>query len=286
MKPPQFDYAAPQTLDEALALLSGDADAKLLAGGQSLVPLLNMRLAYPELLVDLRRVDGLGSIEQSNGRILVGSMVTQHEAETNHLLAQRCPLIADAARHIAHPQIRSRGTVGGSVAHADPAAELPAVVVALDATVQAVGPGGARAIPGADLYATTLTTALAEDEIVTAIDFPAAPEGSGAACVEVARRPGDYAMCGGVGQVTVSRERFSEVRLCLFGISDTPVRASAVEEALSDHEATGEMIAAATSNPTEDVELMGDSRASEAYSRQLASVVARRTLEAALGRTG
>ena len=141
VKPPPFDYAAPESLDEAIGLLAGDLDAKLLAGGQSLVPLLSMRLAYPDLLVDLRRVAGLDTISESDGHLVIGAMVRQLQAETSDTVAARCPLIVQALRQVAHPQIRARGTVGGSIAHADPAGELPAVALALDARARVRGPG-------------------------------------------------------------------------------------------------------------------------------------------------
>lgn len=285
MKPPPFDYEAPESIEDAVALLADDTEAKVLAGGQSLVPLLSMRLAHPDLLVDLRRISGLDSISHEGDTVVVGAMATQHDAETNHLLHALCPLIPDALRYVAHPQIRTRGTVGGSVAHGDPAAELPAVVVALDATVQVAGQGATRSIAGADLFSTTMTTSLDEGEILTAVEFPAAPPGSGAACVEVARRAGDYAMCGGVAQVTVADGSFSDVRLVLFGISDTPVRIANVEQALNGGDASADAIAAATRATTDDVSLMGDARVDEDYARQLASVVAKRSLQTALERT-
>lgn len=284
MKPPPFDYAAPETLEEALDLLSGGRDAKVLAGGQSLVPLLALRLAAPDLLIDLRRIEGLDTIASSNGSVVVGAMATQHEAEINRLLAERCPLVPDALHHVAHPQIRSRGTVGGSVAHADPAAELPAVVTALDATVRVTGPLGERTIAAADLYATTLTSTIAEDEILTAVEFPAAPAGSGAACVEIARRSGDYAMCGGVAQVTVADGAFTDVRMVLFGLATTPARLSDLEARLRGAEATPDAIAEVAPAASEGVELTGDDRVPDDYRRQLASVVTRRALTQALER--
>jgi carbon-monoxide dehydrogenase medium subunit len=284
VKPPPFDYTAPESVEEALDLLSGEADAKLLAGGQSLLPLLSLRLTHPEMLIDLRRVQGLDGIAESDDGVRVGAMATQHDAETSHLLAELCPLVNDALRHVAHPQIRSRGTVGGSVAHADPAAELPAAVVALDASAVVRGPTGERAIAAADLYRGALTSTIAADEILVALEFPAAPGGSGAACVEVARRSGDYAMCGGAAQVTVADGSFTEVRLAIFGLAGTPVRISNVEAALRDGEATAEAIASATSATTEGIELIADPRVSESYKRHLASVVARRALQRALER--
>lgn len=284
MKPPVFDYEAPESVEDAVALLKGSDDAKLLAGGQSLLPILSLRLSHPELLVDLRRITALDEISTSNGSVVVGAMATQHDGESNHLLAEHCPLVPDALRQVAHPQIRSRGTIGGSVAHADPAAELPAVAVALDASIHVAGPSGERAIPASELYTAALTSTIAEDEVLTAIELPVAPQGSGAACVEVARRSGDYAMCGAVAQVTVENGSLSDVRLALFGLANTPVRITSVELVLSGGEASAEAIGAATPTATEGIELIEDARVSPDYKRHIASVVSRRALEAALER--
>jgi carbon-monoxide dehydrogenase medium subunit len=249
------------------------------------VPLLALRLAAPDLLIDLRRIEGLDMIASSNGRVVVGAMATQHAAEVSRLLAERCPLVPDALHHVAHPQIRSRGTVGGSVAHADPAAELPAVVTALGATIRVTGPSGERVIAAADLYTTTLTSTIADDEILTAVEFPAAPAGSGTACVEIARRSGDYAMCGGVAQVTVEDGSFADVRLVLFGLATTPARLSGLEDRLRGGDATAEAIGAVAPAAAEGIELTHDDRVSDDYRRQLASVVTRRALAKALERS-
>lgn len=287
MKPPSFDYAAPASVEEAVALLGDDdRETKVLAGGQSLIPLLSLRLAHPDLLVDLRRIDALDAIEHERDRVVVGAMATQRDAETNHLLHELCPLVPEALANVAHPQIRSRGTVGGSVAHGDPAAELPAVLVALDATVRAVGPAGARTIAAADLYAGMMTTTLAEDEVLTAVELPVAPQGSGWGCVEVARRAGDYAMAGAVAQMTREGRSLTDVRLVLFGVSDTPARIGNVERALAGADATQEAIAEAAGSTADELKLMGDRRVDEEYSRHLACVVAKRALTAALERTG
>jgi carbon-monoxide dehydrogenase medium subunit len=286
VKPPSFDYVAPPSLDEAVAVLADeDQDSKVLAGGQSLIPLLSLRLAYPDVLVDLGRIDGLGSIEHADDTVVIGAMATQHEAETSHLLHELCPLVPEALANVAHPQIRSRGTVGGSVAHGDPAAELPAVVVALDATVRAVGPNGTRTIAARDLYSGMMTTTLREDEVLTSVEIPTVREGSGSACVEVARRAGDYAMAGAVAQVTVEKGTFADTRLVLFSVSDTPARIDAVERALTGAEAKPEVIARATAAAAEDLDLLADPRVSQDYARHLAEVVARRALTTALERS-
>jgi aerobic carbon-monoxide dehydrogenase medium subunit len=285
VKPPPFDYVAPSSVDEAVAQLgNGDGETKVLAGGQSLIPLLSMRLAYPDLLVDLRRIEGLDAIEHDGDRVVVGAMATQREAESSHLLHELCPLVPEALTNVAHPQIRSRGTVGGSVAHGDPAAELPAVIVALDASVRAVGPAGARTIAGGDLYTGMMTTALAEDEVLTGVELPVAPPGSGWGCVEVARRAGDYAMAGAVAQVATDGGSFSDVRLALFGVSGTPARIGNVERELTGSGATPEAIEEATAATADELKLIVDPRVDENYSRHLACVVAKRALTTALER--
>jgi aerobic carbon-monoxide dehydrogenase medium subunit len=281
VKPPPLDYAAPESLDEAVGLLDGDLDAKVLAGGQSLVPLLSMRLAYPDLLVDLRRIAGLDEIAESGQHLVIGAMVTQREAETSETVRSRCPLVVQALRHVAHPQIRARGTVCGSIAHADPAGELPAVAVALDARVRVRGPEGERVVPAADLYRGMLTTSLAEAEIVTAVEFPADGDGSGSACVELARRAGDYALCGAVARVSTVGGVVAEARLALFGVADRPVRAAAAEAALRETPAA-EAPGVAAARATDDVTFADDPQAPAGYRRQLAAVSARRAIAQAL----
>jgi carbon-monoxide dehydrogenase medium subunit len=281
VKPPPFDYAAPEELDEAVGLLTGEHDAKVLAGGQSLVPLLSMRLAYPDLLVDLRRVAGLDTISESDGRLAIGAMVRQLDAEASDAVAARCPLVVEALRHVAHPQIRARGTVGGSIAHADPAGELPAVAVALDATVRVRGPGGERLVPAAELYTGTFSTSLGDGEIVRAVEFPVADDGTGAACVEVARRAGDYALCGAVAQVSTADGVVADARLALFGVADRPVRADAAEAALRGtpvDEAAG--VAAAT--VASELQFRDEPQLPADYRRQLATVSAQRAIAQAL----
>jgi carbon-monoxide dehydrogenase medium subunit len=281
VKPPPFDYAAPERLDEAIGLLAGDLDAKLLAGGQSLVPLLSMRLAYPDLLVDLRRIAGLDRISESDGHLVIGAMVRQLRAETSDTVAARCPLIVQALRQVAHPQIRARGTVGGSIAHADPAGELPAVAVALDARARVRGPSGERLVPAADLYRGTFTTSLAEGEIVCAVEFPVADDGAGAACVEVARRQGDYALCGAVAQVSTVDGLVAGARLALFGVADRPLRALAAEAELCETPA-GDAPGVAAAKVVEEIAFADDPQLPADYRRQIAAVSAQRAIAQAL----
>lgn len=283
MKPPEFDYEAPATLDDALTLLRDDADAKLLAGGQSLIPLLALRLAAPSLLVDLRRVPGLDTIERHGGVITIGAMVRQRRAERDDAIRACAPLVASAARHVAHPQIRSRGTVGGSVAHADPAAELPAVLVALGGRVRTVSSSGERVHAAEDFFTGFLSSALAFDEIVTAVELDVAPPRTGAACVEVAQRAGDYALCGAVAQVTLADGRHIEdARVALLGLSDRPVRARATEAALVGETATAATAAAAAQHAADAGTPIDDPQAPAEYRLHLAEVVTRRALEQAL----
>ncbi len=285
MKPPEFDYAAPESLAETTELLRTNPDAKLLAGGQSLIPLLNFRLAAPSLLVDLRRLPGLDGIDRDDGSVRIGAMVRQRRAEESAALAEACPLVQEALRHVAHPQIRSRGTIGGSIAHADPAAELPAVLVALDGRVRAVGPEGARTIEARDLYTTFFTTSLEPDEVLTEIELPAAPPRTGVACVEVARRAGDYALCGVVAQVTLEEDgSVADPRVALIGVAQRPVRAHATEDLLRGERPDAERIAAAAHAAGDGLNPADDVQASAAYRRHLARVLARRAIEQALER--
>src|SRR5579862_1798385 len=185
MKPPVFDYAAPKTVDEAVGLLAQhEGEAKILAGGQSLMPLLNMRLARPALLVDIARVDGLDQIREVGGGLAIGAMTRQRTVEHSAVVRTHFPLLHTAILNIAHPQNRNQGTVGGSLAHADPAAELPAVAVAVDAEFRAVGPAGERRITAADFFVTYLTTALEPTEVLTEVHFPALPPRTGWSFVE------------------------------------------------------------------------------------------------------
>lgn len=283
MKPAEFDYAAPDSLDEALALVHGADDAKVLAGGQSLVPLLNFRLAAPALLVDLRLVPGLDGVERENGSVRIGAMVRQRAAEEDAQLCAAVPLLAEALRHVAHPQIRSRGTVGGSIAHADPAAELPGLLVALDGRVHVTSVRGERWIDASSLYTGFLGTTLEADEILTAVELPAAPPRTGAACVEVERRAGDYALAGALVQATRGADgAVADVRVALIGVGRRPHRATASEEAVRAGAAPAEAAAVAV----DGLEVSSDAQTSASYRRQVARTLVRRGIELALERAG
>jgi carbon-monoxide dehydrogenase medium subunit len=233
VKPAPFDYHAPTTVDEVTALLSelGD-EAKVLAGGQSLVPMLNLRLARFAALIDIRRVASLRVVDTSGDGLTLGAMVRQCEVEERDDIAAAAPLVAAATPFIGHFQIRSRGTVGGSLAHADPAAEYPAVALALGAELEIASKGGSRAVGAADFFIGTWTTVLEDDEILTSVRFRSWGPGSGFAVEEVARRHGDFAIAGACTGARVANGRIDKTAIALFGMDGTPVRARPAEAAL------------------------------------------------------
>lgn len=285
MKPAEFDYVRATSLDDAVAALDSDEDAKLLAGGQSLVPMLNMRLVRPSVVVDLRRVEGLDGITRTDTTLRIGAMVTQRDAETSPTVGTACPLLVEALCLVAHPQIRNRGTIGGSLAHADPAAELPAVVLLLDGVLRVHGRGGERSIPAAEFFRSYLTTALEPGEILTAVELPVATPRSGSACLEVTRRPGDFPLCGAACHVELGDDgTLTDARLALFGVADRPVRATAAEERLRGARPDERLVAVAAETAVGDLTPRGDLHASPAYRHHLTQVVARRCMAAAVGR--
>lgn len=289
MKPPPFEYAAPETVAEAVSLLEHHAgEAKILAGGQSLMPLLNMRLARPGLLVDVARIDGLDGIREVDGGLAIGAMTRQRSVEHSELVRQRFPLVHAAIMHIAHPQNRNQGTVGGSLAHADPAAELPAIALALDAELRAVGPGGERIIPAADFFVTYLTTALEPTEVLTEVRFPALPPRTGWSFIEVTRRHGDFALTGVVAQLAVDGGgRCSAARIVLFGVGATPIRARRSEQLLVGEPCGPPVFERAGQAASDEIEEpLSDVHASAEYRRDLARVLTRRALATAASRAG
>ena len=287
MKPAAFAYHRPATLDEALDLLADSGDeAKILAGGQSLVPAMSFRLAQPAALIDINRVPGLAFLEPGDdGGLRIGAMTRQRVAEHSALVAARAPLVHQALPSIAHVQIRNRGTVGGSVAHADPAAELPAVMLALGARMRAQSRRGSRWIAAGDFFTGLLSTALAADEILVEIALPPVPERAGHAFVELARRSGDYALAGVAAQVALDAQgRVASARIALLGVGEGPVLASAAAAVLVGQAPSDELVrASADACSTTDIEPHGDVHATPAYRRHLAGVLTRRALTAALG---
>jgi len=284
VKPPKFEYHAPSTLDEALALLARyNGDAKLLAGGQSLVPLLNFRLARPAALIDLNRITSLAYIREHDGHVRLGAMTRQRAIEFSPVVARRLPLLREATRWVGHLPIRSRGTIGGSIAHADPSAEYPAVLTALEGEVVARGPKGERTLSSGALFETYLTTTLAPDEILTEVRLPVMPEGAGWAFEELARRHGDFAIVGVAAAVWRSGGRVT-ARLATAGAGGTPQRLRAAEEIVERDGLGAAAIEAAGRRASELVEPDADIHASADYRRHLAGVLTERALKRAAER--
>ena len=287
MKPPVFDYATPATLAEATALLvQYEGEAKLLSGGQSLVPLLNMRLARPAIVVDLARIPGLDYVRADGDGFAIGAMTRQRTVELSPEVRTRHPLLHAGMQLIAHPQNRNQGTVGGSLAHADPAAELPAMAVALDATFEATGPSGARTITAADFFLTYLTTALESSEILTAVRFPTLPARTGWSMLEVARRHGDFGLAGVVATVTLGADaRIAAARLVLFGVGERAIHARDAEALLVGQTPDATLFADVGAKAAADLdEPLSDVHASADYRRDLARVLAGRALAEATER--
>jgi carbon-monoxide dehydrogenase medium subunit len=287
VKLPPFEYHAPDTVDETLALLSEHGDeAKVLAGGQSVVPLLALRLARPEVLIDINGVDELASMSDRDG-VRIGATVRQRVAEQSVAVGAANPLMTKALRFIGHPAIRNRGTIGGSIAHADPAAELPAVLVALDGDVEARSSRGVRTVSASDLFRGFLTTALEPDELLTTVRFPRLLAGTGWSFQEFSRRSGDFAITGVAAAVRLDESGVvAEARIALSGVGDTPVRATKGEAALVGQAPSDDAWKAAAADAVAGLEPPSDIHASAAYRRQLAAVLIQRALREAHHSTG
>ena len=288
MKPPPFEYRVPDTLDEALFFLAEYGDeARPLAGGQSLVPLMAFRLARPAVLVDLNRVANLGSIGFDDPQVTLGAMVRERAAERSDLVAQRVPLMARALPFIGHEAIRTRGTIGGSLAHADPAAELPAVAVATGAVVVAISQSrGPRTVPADEFFISHFTTALEADELITEVRFPSVAEGTGVAFEEVARRHGDFAMVGVAAVVHLADGVIDRARLVLTGMAEVPLRAKAAEMLLVGARPDAAAFEDAAAAAVADLDPPSDLHGSAAYRRHVAAVLIRRCLERAVAEVG
>jgi len=280
MKAPSFAYARPASVAEALALLAQHKDeARVLAGGQSLVPMLNFRVAAPKVLVDINRIAGLAGIKVARDRIRIGALTRHVELERSADIARHLPLIASAMPHIAHPAIRNRGTFGGSCALADPAAELPACALALGATFVVAGRKGERRVAAQDFFRGLYATALKAGELLVAAEFPLPEPGYACAFGELARRHGDYAMVGVAAHGSTQGQKFSDVRVALFGVGDRPVRAARFERALEGRPATASTIEGALAALDADLDPRADLHASAATKRHLAKVLAGRVLK-------
>jgi carbon-monoxide dehydrogenase medium subunit len=269
--PAKFDYEVASSVEEAVKLLGQAGDAKLLAGGHSLLPLMRLRFARPELLVDIGRLSELSYVKEAGETIAIGALTRHHDLATSDLLRKECPIVAAAAAQVGDPQVRHRGTIGGSAGHADPASDLPTVLVALDAELVAHGPGGERTIAAADFFQGFLETALGPQDVLTEIRVPRLA-GGGSAYVKFHRRAQDWATVGVAAIVSNGG-----ARVALTNMGPTPVRARAVEEAIAsgaDHAAAAAKAAEGTSPPS-------DTNGSAEYRRHLATVLVRRALEQA-----
>jgi len=282
MKLPPFDYACPTTLPEAIQLLASNDDAKAIAGGQSLVPMLAFRLAQPSLLVDLRKLADLRGIRISDAGVTLGAMVRWRDIEDDERLETAHPLLKAAISHVAHYQIRNRGTVGGSIAHADPAAEMPGIAMTCDAEIAVVGKSGAHVIQAADFFQGALTTALTTDEIIVEIRLPAWPAGRRWGFQEFARRRGDFAMAAAaVFYDQDERGKARNAHVGVIGVGDRPLRLAAVEDVLNGESIDEATIAKADAATSAAVDPQDDIHASAAYRRALVGTMVERALRSA-----
>ncbi len=285
MKPGSFRYHRPATIDEAVALLAEHGDqAKLIAGGQSLVPMMNMRLAQPQELIDVNGVAGLDSIREDGAFIEIGALARHQELADSELLRWRCPLLAEAAAGIGHYAIRQRGTIGGSLASADPAAQLPLIAVTLDAQIATVSPRGRRTLRAAEFFRYVMTTALEPDEIIVAVRFPVFAAGEGSAYQAFARRSGDFAIVAVAADVLLHAGRVERLRLGLRGVAATPVRFDALAAALQGRAADEHWAGQAALLYRDGVEVDDSPRIPAIYRRELVEVLVKRALLRALER--
>ncbi|HKV46201.1 MAG TPA: xanthine dehydrogenase family protein subunit M [bacterium] len=285
MKPAQFEYHAPGTVDEAVALLARYGDeAKVLAGGQSLVPLMNMRLARPANIIDINRIEALAYLRYEHRVLRMGALTRQRSAERSPIVAQHCPILRDALRLVGHVQIRNRGTIGGSIAHADPAGELTAILLALDGEVSVRGPKRTRVIAAADLFVTYLTTSLDPHELLVEVRFPVPPAGAGWSWMEIARRHGDFALAGVGVVLAVRADRIAAARIGLTGVGPTPVRAAQAERRLVGQPPSAALWTEAADAVRDAVDPDGDIHASAEYRKHVAGVLTHRALREAYER--
>ena len=286
MKPARVAYHVPATVEEALALLTRyGGEAKLLAGGQSLMPLMNFRLARPAALIDLNAIAGLAYIREDDGQIRFGAMTRQRAIEFSPVVRRRLPLLAEATALVGHLPIRTRGTIGGSIAHADPSAEYPAILAALDGVVVARGPRGERTLRASELFQSYLTTTLAPDEMLVEVRLPAMPDGAGFAFEEFSRRHGDFAIVG-IAAMVVGQGQRCAARLVTAGAGPAPTRLRQAEEILEREGLSDAAIEAAARRAAEVVEPDTDIHATAAYRRNLTRVLTGRALRRAVARMG
>lgn len=282
MIPARFEYEAAGSVDEAIDLLGRDDDAKLLAGGHSLLPLMKLRLARPALLVDIGRIEELAYVRDAGETLAVGALTRHHDVASDPLVQEHCPLLSHAAGLIGDPQVRHRGTIGGSIAHGDPASDLPAVLLALDAEITAKGPDGERTIGSGDMFKGLFETALGPREVVTEIRVPKLGTWKGWSYLKFSRRAQDWATVGVAAVVRRDDGKVEEVAVALTNMGATPLRAGAVEQALAGAQA--DTVAAAAEHAGDDTSPPSDAAASAEFRKHLARVLTRRALEEALSR--
>lgn len=284
MKPARFKYWAPEAVADVVDFLADRGeDTKLLAGGQSLMPVMNMRLARPEYLIDLNRLGGLDEIRRENGHLSIGAMARQEAILESPLAAESCPLLGAAIPWIGHMAIRHRGTLGGTVVHADPAAELPAVAVALDAEMVLLRRSGRRSVPAEEFFISYFTTAAEADELLVEVRFPVQPQGSRVAVREIARRHGDFALAGVVVSLVAHEDgSVSSPRVCALGVDDVPRRLRASESVLDGQVPSEELLREAGRLAAEAVEPEDDMHATASYRREMTGVLTQRAVTEAL----
>jgi carbon-monoxide dehydrogenase medium subunit len=286
MIPAAFDYVAPETVEEAVAALaSAGEDAKVLAGGQSLIPVLRLRLAYPETIVDLGKIPELTGVREDGDTIVIGAMTTHHEVLHDPLIRQYVPLVAQATETVADPQVRHRGTFGGSLSHADPAGDLPSVALALDAELVIAGPDGRRTVPARDFFLDYLTTALEPGEILVEIRLPKLGEGWGTCYEKFNRVAQAWSVVAVAAAVRRENGSIAEARIGLTNMGPTPLRATATEQAIAGQAASAEAVADAASHAADGTSPTSDVNAQADYRSHLATVLTRRALTKAAGLT-
>ncbi len=285
MIPAPFEYYAPKTLEEALRLVERHGDeAKLLAGGHSLLPLMKLRLAAPRYVIDLGRLRGMSYLREEGGRILIGALTTHAEIAGSALLHGQCPLLPETAAEIGDVQVRNRGTLGGSLAHADPAADYPAAILALDAEIVVASTSGTRTIPATEFFVDMLTTQLRPGEILTQVSVPTLASRTGTAYCKLHQPASGFAIVGVAARVALNKSKIEDLGVGITGVGPKAYRAEAVEKALRGKKVNAKLLADAARHAAQGVEPLSDLHASAEYRKEMATVFARRALERAIAR--
>jgi carbon-monoxide dehydrogenase medium subunit len=285
MHPYPFAYHRATSVDEAISLLASDGESKLLAGGQSLLPVMKLRLAQPGTLIDISEIDELRGARLEGDALVIGALTRHHDLETDPLIAEHAPLLAEMAHVVGDQQVRNRGTIGGAIAHADPAADYPAGVLALEATLVVQGPNGSREIPIAEFFQGFMTTTLESNEVLTAIKVPVAKPGTGASYEKLANPASGYAIAGIAAVVEKAADgTIGAIRVGITGVGDVAYRATAVEEALAGQQPADDAIKAAAAHAADGVEPLDDVQAPASYRAKVAANLTRRAIKTALAR--